>query len=551
MALRTVLTALALLALPAAAQPRDQLAIGLTQYPATLHPSIESMAAKSYVHGFTLRPITVYGPDWQLTCMLCTRLPTIENGDAVRETAPNGNPGIRVAYRLREDARWGDGTPITAEDIVFAWQAGREPLTGMGPAELYRSLHKITVVDPRTVTLHFDKLTFEYNAINDLRPLPAHLERAIWQEDPRSYRTRTLYDRDPTRTGLWSGPYRVAALTTGASVTLERNEHWWGDAPAFRRIVIRTIENTTALEAALLAGQIDMIAGELGLTLDQAIALERRAGNRFRIHYQPGLIYEHIDLNLDNPILGDRRVREALLRGIDRTQIVERLFAGRQPVAHSFVNPLDWMHDPSLPATPYDPEGARRLLDEADWKPGPDGIRRNDAGERLSLELMTTAGNRSRELVQQVLQGMWRQIGVDVRIRNEPPRVFFGETVSKRRFQAMAMFAWISSPENVPRTTLHSTEIPTEERNWSGQNYTGFRNAEMDELIENLPLTLDREERRPMWRRVQEIYMTERPVLPLFFRSDAHIWPRWLEGVRPTGHLAPSSMWVEQWKTTQ
>ncbi|WP_439578445.1 peptide ABC transporter substrate-binding protein [Elioraea sp.] len=551
MVLRTALTALALLALPVAAQARDQLTIGLTQYPATLHPSIESMAAKSYVHGFTLRPITTYDADWRLACMLCTHLPTIEGGDAVRETAPNGNPGIRVTYRLRENARWGDGTPITAEDIVFAWEAGREPATGMGPAELYRSLHRIVVVDPRTVTLHFDKLTFAYNAINDLRPLPAHLDRAIWQEDARAYRTRTLYDRDPTRPGLWSGPYRVAALTTGASVTLERNEQWWGDPPAFRRVVIRTIENTTALEAALLAGQIDIIAGELGLTLDQAIALERRAGNRFRIHYQPGLIYEHIDLNLDNPALADGRVREALLRGIDRKQIVERLFDNRQPVAHSFVNPLDWMHDESLPTTPFDPDGARHLLEQAGWRPGPDGIRRNAASERLSFELMTTAGNRSRELVQQVLQGMWRQIGVDVRIRNEPPRVFFGETVSKRRFQAMALFAWISSPENVPRTTLHSTEIPTEARNWSGQNYTGFRNQEMDDLIENLPLTLDRDERKPMWRRVQEIYMTERPVLPLFFRSDAHVWPRWLDGVRPTGHLAPSSMWVEQWRVTQ
>lgn len=551
MAQRTVLTVLALLALPAVGQARDQLTIGLTQYPSTLHPSIETMAAKSYVHGFTLRPITTYDADWQLTCMLCTHLPTIEAGDAVRETAPNGNPGIRVTYRLREDARWDDGTPITAEDIVFAWEAGREPATGMGPAELYRSLHRIVVVDPRTVTLHFDKLTFQYNAINDLRPLPAHLDRAIWQEDPRAYRTRTLYDRDPTRPGLWSGPYRVASLTTGASVTLERNEQWWGAAPAFRRIVIRTIENTTALEAALLAGQIDMIAGELGLTLDQAIALERRAGQRFRIHYQPGLIYEHIDLNLDNPALADPRVREALLRGIDRQQIVERLFDNRQPVAQSFVNPLDWMHDESLPTTPFDPDGARQLLEQAGWRPGPDGIRRNAAGERLSFELMTTAGNRSRELVQQVLQGMWRQIGVDIRIRNEPPRVFFGETVSKRRFQAMALFAWISSPENVPRTTLHSSEIPTEARNWSGQNYTGFRNTEMDDLIENLPLTLDRDERKPMWRRVQEIYMTERPVLPLFFRSDAHVWPRWLDGVRPTGHLAPSSMWVEQWKVNQ
>jgi peptide/nickel transport system substrate-binding protein len=495
--------------------------------------------------------VTTYDADWSLTCMLCVRLPTIENGDAVPETAPNGNPGIRVTYRLRDDATWGDGTPVTADDILFAWEAGREPLTGVGPAELFPSLHRIVVIDPRTITLHFDKLTFAYNAINDLHPLPAHLERPIWQQDARAYRTRTLYDRETTNPGLWNGPFRITAVQPGASVTLERNPSWRGTAPAFRRIVVRTIENTPALEAALLAGQIDMIGGELGLALDQALALEKRAATRFRFHYQPGLVYEHLDVNLDVPALSDIRVRRALLAAVDRQQIVDRLFEGRQPVARTFVNPLDWMHDETVPAQGFDLARARQLLDEAGWRMGPDGIRRNAAGERLSLELMTTAGNRSRELVQQVLQGMWRQAGIEVRIRNEPPRVFFGETVSRRRFQGLALFAWISSPENVPRTILHSSEIPTEARNWSGQNYTGFRNAEMDALIEAIPLELDREKRRPMWRRVQEIYATELPVLPLFFRSDAHIWPRWLDGVRPTGHLAPSTLWVEEWRVRQ
>jgi peptide/nickel transport system substrate-binding protein len=544
---------------PAAAQPReapasssrDQLTIGITQFPSTFHPAIENMAAKSYILGLARRPMTVYDADWQLTCMLCVRLPTIENGDAVPETAPNGNPGIRVTYRIRDDATWGDGTPVTADDLVFSWTAGREAATGMGPAEFYRSLHRIEVVDARTLTLHFDKLTFAYNAINDFHPLPARLEKPVWEADPRGYRTRTLYDRDTTNAGLWNGPYRVTGVQAGAAVTLERNPAWKGPAPAFRRIVVRTIENTTALEAALLAGQIDMIGGELGLTLDQALALEKRAANRFRFHYQPGLIYEHLDINLDIPALSDVRVRRALSAAVDRRQIVDRLFEGRQPVARSFVNPLDWMADESVAAPEFDLALARRLLDEAGWRPGPDGIRRNATGERLSLELMTTAGNRSRELVQQVLQGMWRQAGVEIRIRNEPPRVFFGETVSRRRFQGLALFAWISSPENVPRTILHSSEIPREETNWSGQNYTGFRNAEMDALIERITITLDKDERRPMWRRVQEIYTTELPVIPLFFRSDAHVWPRWLDGVRPTGHLAPSTLWVEQWRVTQ
>jgi ABC-type dipeptide/oligopeptide/nickel transport system permease component len=239
-----------------------------------------------------------------------------------------------------------------------------------------------------------------------------------------------------------------------------------------------------------------MVAGELGLPVEQATALIRRTGTRFRAEYRPGLIYEHIDLNLDTPALADARVRRALLLALDRGQIVARLFEGRQTVATTMVNPLDWMHDRSIPAQAHDPIRAAALLAEAGWTPGPSGIRVNAAGERLSFELMTTAGNRSREAVQQVIQAQWRAIGVEARIRNEPPRVLFGESLSRRRFGGAAMYAWVSSPESVPRSSLHSEEVPSADRNWSGQNYTGFRNAEVDALIEALPQELDRE-RRP------------------------------------------------------
>jgi peptide/nickel transport system substrate-binding protein len=546
--MRALVAALLALGFAAAAQPRDVLTIGITQYPSTLHPNIENMAAKSYVLGFTRRPLNARDADWALVCLLCETLPTLENGLAARETTPDGRPGIRVTLRLREGLRWGDNTPITAEDLRFAWEAGREAATGFGPAEFYRSAYELIVVDPRTVTLRFDRVTFDFAAMGDFQPLPAHIERPIWQVDPRAYRTRTQYDTNPSNPGLWSGPYRVASVQPGSGVNLERNPAWNGAAPAFRSIRIRTVENTTALEAQLLSGQLDMIAGELGLPVEQAAALARRAPTRFRFEFRPGLIYEHIDTNLDNPILADRRLRQALLLALDRPRIVAQLFEGRQTVAHGLVNPLDAMADPDIRQYPYDPARAAALLEEAGWRLAPDGIRRNPAGERLSLELMTTAGNRSREQVQQVLAAMWRAVGIEARIRNEPPRVFFAETLSRRRHQALAMFAWISSPENVPRASLHSDEIPRAERNFSGQNYPGFRNPEMDALLEALPIELNPEARRPLWNRLQAIYAEELPSLPLWFRQDAHIWPVWLEGVRPTGHLSPSSLWVEQWR---
>ena len=336
-------------------------------------------------------------------------------------------------------------------------------------------------------------------------------------------------------------------MVSGSHIDLVPNPTWYGPAPAFGRITVRAIENTAAMEANLLSGSIDMIAGELGLSLDQALAFEKRHGARFDVTYKPGLIYEHIDLKLDNPILQDRRVREALILAIDREAVSQQLFEGRQPVAHTSVSPLDWVHSDSVRTYPFDPDRARTLLDEAGWDDLRDGIRHNAAGEPLQLGFGTTAGNRSRELVQQVLQSQWRELGIDVRIQNQPARVFFGETVSKRRFDALAMFAWISSPENPPRTTLHSEMVPTPENNWGGQNYTGYATPEMDALIEEIEVELDRDAREGLWHRLQDLYAEDLPVLPLYWRANAYILPKWLAGVRPTGHQYPTSLWVEEW----
>ena len=541
-------------ALPAAAQEpkrRESLSIGLAQYPSTFHPNIEAMAAKSYITAFARRPLTAYDAGWKLVCIGCETLPTLENGLAEREQTPDGKSGIRVTYKIREGERWADGTPVSAEDLRFAWEAGRAFETGFGGAEFYRSAYELIVVDPRTVTLRFDKVTFEFASMGDFQPLPARIERPRWERDRAGYRRASAYETETANPGLWNGPYRVSAVQPGAGVTLERNAHWQGKAPAFGRISVRTVENSAALEAQLLSGQLDMVAGELGLPLEQVTALQRRTGNRFRFDYAPGLVYEHVDLNLDNPVLADRRVRQALLLAADRAQVVARLYEGRQQVANGPMHPRDAMYDPDTPSYGFDPARAAALLDEAGWKRGADGIRVNAAGEKLVVELMTTAGNRSREQVQQVLAGMWRAAGIETRIRNEPPRVFFAETVSRRRFTGGALFAWVSSPENVPRTIFHSDEIPRAERNWSGQNYTGFRNAEADRLIEAIPLELDRDRRRVLWREFQTLLATELPVLPLWHRSDAHVWPRWLQGVRPTGHQNYSSLWVTDWQVTE
>ncbi|GAB5388144.1 MAG: peptide ABC transporter substrate-binding protein [Alphaproteobacteria bacterium] len=528
---------------------RTSLTIGMTQFPSTLHPLIDSMLAKSYVHGFTRRPITAFGHDWTVQCLLCEALPSYADGTIKQVTRDDGTEALDVTYTLDARAKWGDGTPITTKDVLFTWEVGKHPETGVSNAELFaEDITNITVHDDRSFTLHLDKVVCNAEGINDFELIPAHIDRAAFDKGAREYRNQTAYVTDPTNPGLWSGPYRLAEQQTGAWLKLTRNTQWWGDAPQFDDITIRVIEDTTALTANLRAGDVDMIAGGLGLTADQGLAFEERHGKDWQIIWEDGLIYEHIDMNLDDPWLADQRVRKALIHALDRDTLVEQLFKGRQKVAHANIHFLDSVYNDDVTKYGHDPVKAAELLDQAGWSLRQDGKRVNAKGEVLRLRFGTTAGNRSRELVQQFLQDNWSKVGVEVEIANQTPRVFFGDTMNERKFGHMAMYAWIAAPQNIPRTTLHSTMIPTEENNWAGQNYPGYVSDETDKILDDLETVCEQPARQQLWDRLQVKYAEDLPVIPLYFRANPHILPKWLTGLRPTGHLDPASLWVTEWK---
>ncbi|HEX2117017.1 MAG TPA: peptide ABC transporter substrate-binding protein, partial [Alphaproteobacteria bacterium] len=432
------LSLIAFLSAPASAQPKDELVIGITQFPSTFNPYFDPMWTKTYVLAMAQRPLVTYDQEWKLVCILCTEVPTIENGRLKPVDRPDGTKGAEITYTIRADAKWGDGRPVTAADVVMSWEVGRHPDVGAVSGEYYRRAERIEVRDDKTFTVHANKLTYNAASVYAFEPLPAHLEKPAFAT-PKDYQKRTAFDTDTTNPGLYNGPYRITQVSPGSHIVLEPNAAWTGDKPHFKRIVVRAIENTAAMEANLLSGGIDYIAGEGGLSLDQALAFEKRHGARFDISYKAGLIYEHIDLNLDSPILKDKRVRHALLYALDREALSKQLFEGKQPVAHSFVSPLDWIAADDLPKYRHDAKRAAALLDEAGWNQMRNGFRHNAAGERLSLELMTTAGNRTRETVQQVLQSQWRRLGIEVRLRNEPARVFFGQTMKQRQYTGLAM----------------------------------------------------------------------------------------------------------------
>jgi peptide/nickel transport system substrate-binding protein len=546
------------LTFPVKAVPsNEQVVIGMTQEFESLNPILASMSASTWIIGLVQRPLAVVNPQWQWECLTCKELPTLENGKA-KIVEKNGHKMVSVEWELLPNQKWGDGTPITAKDYKLTWEITRSPNVTVASKEVAQNIVEFNI-DPKN-PLKFNTIWKEvvYNYFQfPLIPIPAHIEGPIWEKNKNktgSYEKLTTYTVNPTNPGLSSGPYMVTEVKMGSHIIVKKNPHWFGKTADINKIVMKLIPNTQALEASLISGEIDMI-NEMGMTFDQATEFEKRLErdsnlkSLYRVSYTDGLNYEHIDLNLRNPILADKRVRQAILYAINRKKLTDSLFSGKQPVARSMIHPKDVYAINDLPLYDYDLNKSKELLDQAGWKVEGDGYRKKD-GKTFELTLMTTSQNKTRELVQTFIQSELKKAGIKINIKNEPARVFFGETLSKIRWDGMAMFAWVSSPDSPPRTTLHSNEIPSDKNAFTGQNYVGFSNPRVDQILDDVRKELSLDNRKQLMSELQKIYAEEVPVLPLFMRSEIAVLPLRLQNYKPTGHQYSPSIWAEMWSFT-
>jgi peptide/nickel transport system substrate-binding protein len=518
------------------------LTIGMSQFPPDMHPDISATSAKFYVEYAALRPVISFDMEGGVICVLCTEVPTRGNGLAKVVDLPGGGKGMEVTFHLRSDIFWGDGVPVTAADVAFAQKVAHA--FGETP-----NVTEVKAEGPHTVLVRLDATRYDYARLIPM-PLPEHIEGKIFAaaKTPLEYGRASAYNTDPPNPGLWNGPYRISKFVGNQSITLVPNEYWKGRKPAWREIGTRLLENTAALQANALSGDVDMISSALGLTVNQAITMQKNYPARFTYFYEPTLSYEHLALNLDNPLLADRRVRQALLMAIDRRTIVNKLFGGVQPVAQSFLAPSQFGWHQDTPTWPFDVAEAKRKLAEAGFKPGSDGILVSPKGERFEITLTTTTGNVQRELVEQVLQSEFKVIGVKLNIRNEPARTMFGETLRKRNFTGMVMFTSVPPPDNVPYDAFASSTIPAAANNWFGQNYMGYRNPAMDAALEAARTELDPRKRYEDWKTILDIYATDLPELPLFFVAEPYIVPRTITGILPPRMRSFATMWIEDWR---
>jgi peptide/nickel transport system substrate-binding protein len=525
-----------------AAVNKKSITIGISQEPDSLFMPFKEMMASEEVARTNPYTLTIFDEDWSLIPWAAKEIPTLENGK-LELFEEGGVQKMRTTWEIRDEFYWADGKPLTADDFVFSHELILDPDQEVIDRTVDEKIESMEAKgeNRKTLVVKWKEPYAYYHNYRQHTCVPKHIIEPIYRANPKELKKHPFGQKP-----ILAGSYTIKEWVPGSHIIANKNPHAKGFlVPTLDEIIWRIIPKTNTLEANLVSGTVDAIS-PLGLTLDQALLFEKRHKEKFDFHYAEGLVWEHIDFNMDNEILKDVRVRQALAHAADRAGISKQMFEGKQPVAHATEPPRSPYYNPDVRKYDYSPEKAGALLDEAGWKVGKKGIREKD-GKPLKLTIMTTSGNKTREQVEVLLQSQWRKVGIEIEIKNQPAKVFFGETLRHRKYDHMAMYAWTKDPVSLSDTLWRCDYIPSKKNSFQGQNQPGWCNQEAHDLLVAGSKELDDKKRAEIGKKFEAIWAEELPALPLFFRVNASVTKKGLKNWKPTGTLQAVTWNAHKW----
>ena len=519
----------ALLGRGAAAQgtaPKGRIIVGVSQEPVNLNPLMPKNEVDDNVHFSIFDPLFFTDPEGKVLPRLAVEVPSQENGGISAD-------GLEWRVKLRDDVKWHDGAPFTAEDVKFTLELIVDPDFRAWRTAGHKLVRDITVVSPTEITWRMEKPFSPYlSFLTETFIIPKHAFDGV--TDPNE----APFNLAP----IGTGPFKLANRVAGDHIELAANIDYFSEGPFVEMLVFKYIPDLTVLYTQFKSGDID-ITGRQYITPDnyeEAKTLPDRT-----VVLAPAPSVETIYFNLEKPQFKELVVRQAIYAAIDKEAIIDALYYGVPVPTESYMSPRSFFFNPALPKQEFSIEAANKLLDDAGWVPGADGIREKD-GVRLSFTNSTTAGNHLREQAQQFIQQTLREAGIEMKIENLPAAVIWGEFWTMSQFDSVIVglvFTIGADPDVTDR--LHSGSIPAQ--GGTGANQAQFRNDEVDKLLEEGTQVFDPEQRRQIYFRVQEIVREELPFLPMFSGNEIRGWKSGIEGIVPNPNNRAEAWDSNQW----
>jgi peptide/nickel transport system substrate-binding protein len=519
------------------------------QAPTLLNPHFATGTKDSDGSRIFYEPLASWDPDGNLVAILAAELPTLDNGGLAED-------GKSVTWKLKQGVRWHDGTPFTADDVVFNWEYSRDPATAAVTRGTYKDV-AVEKVDQYTVRVLFAApqpfWADTFVGVNGMI-IPKHLFEQYAGDKSREAPTNLR--------PVGTGPYRFKNFKPGDVIVGEINPAYHQpNRPYFDAIELKGGgDAVSAARAVLQTGEYDYA---WNVQVEEEVLKRLEMAGKGMVLMTPGGGIEHIQLNstdpwtevegerssikTTHPTLGDPAVRDALALLVDRDSVGKYIYGRTGSATANYINNPERFRSKNT-SYEFSVDKANAILDQAGWRKGTDGIRAKD-GKQLKYVFQTSI-NQPRQKTQAIVKQACEKAGIDIEIKAVTASVFFSSDPANpdtypHFYTDLQMYNTTASRPDpgVWMQSFMSDEVASKANKWQGRNVTRWRNAEFDELHRAAEAALDPVERAALYIRMNDLVVKQRVVIPLVYRPAVAALTQKLQAV-PSGW--DSTFWALQ-----
>ncbi|GIF26520.1 peptide/nickel transport system substrate-binding protein [Actinoplanes tereljensis] len=449
-----------------------------------------------------------------------------------------------VVYKIKPEAVWSDGTPISADDFAYAFRARNTkdcPDCASSSNSGYDILASVVGSDGgKTVTATFQpgKVYPDWKSLFG-EIYPAHIAKAAGDDGTPAGLAKSWTAFGKTQPTWSGGPFQIESYAQGQQLVEVPNPKWWGKKPSLDKLIFKIVTDQSSFVPALQNGEIN--AGDPQPNLDMVTQIQNQQGVNYRV--AGGLSWEHIDLNLENKFLKDKALREAIFKAIDVQGIISRTVGTFWKDAKPLLN-----HN-FTPESPYykdvvsdtgvgkaDIEGAKKALTDAGYT-GVGTALKTPKGEAVTLRFRHTEGNVNRAATAELVQAKLKELGINMTIQTTNT---LGATLDSGDFD-MIVFAWVNTP----------FFFQGAEQLWgkdSDSNYGHWVNPEADAVLKSgVQAGLDEAKGADLLNQADALMAKDYYVLPLFQRANFMVSKSDYVNIRPNSTSTGPTFNTEEW----
>jgi peptide/nickel transport system substrate-binding protein len=480
----------------------DTLVVAQQREPGSLNPALENGTASTEWGELLFQYLVKYDDTGKLVGDAATGVPTPQNGGVSRD-------GLTITYHLRPGLKFADGERLTAKDCVYSIDAINDPANNPQSRFGYDVVRKAEAPNDTTLVLHL-KRPFSPLLVIVLAPqgfpiLPAHLLAKL-----------PNFNQIPFNSApVGSGPYVVTKWTRGDSVEMRANPYYFRGKPKIEHLRIRFVPDPNTAINLLRTGE----AGGYFSALDYGNYPLLQAIPGMRLTRKPMNAVGAIIFNTQDPVTHDPRVRRALATALDIPSMMQKTYRGAVSTQNAGRGLFVWAHDPkTYPDVPYDPAGARKLLDAAGWKPGPDGVRRKD-GKPLEVLFIIQAATPGDTLIGNAVAQYEKAVGAAVTLKAFNVTQFVapagqGGPVYGGKFQ-MALYPFVNGDDPDTTDQFSCATVPPR-----GYNKSRICDPRIDALLARGQRVYDAAQRKAIYSQLQALLYEQMPIALLYQRPE-------------------------------